>query len=173
MHETATRTAEHNRHRAEAEAAALRARAEQDARRLREQAEQEVDRLGSLRDGARSEIAQAPGGAAPRPTTPNVDVYVASVADPARSIVVPGVGYGAVSAYRALTPGRASATTARAPRRRRAGSAVPRSRWPPRSPWAAGSWGRSASRPPPPRRPRPVRPSFPPRCARPSSTSRR
>ncbi len=39
------------------------------------------------------------------PDTPDVDVYVASVADPARSFVVPGVGYGAVSPYRALTPG--------------------------------------------------------------------
>jgi len=58
MHETAGRTAEHNRQRAEAEAAALRARAEHDARRLREQAEQEVTRLGTLRDGARSEIAR-------------------------------------------------------------------------------------------------------------------
>ena len=39
------------------------------------------------------------------PDTPKVDVYVASVADPANSIVVPGVGYGAVSPYRAVTPG--------------------------------------------------------------------
>ena len=30
------------------------------------------------------------------PDTPNVDVYVASVSDPAKSFVVPGVGYGAV-----------------------------------------------------------------------------
>ena len=35
------------------------------------------------------------------PDTPKVDVYVASVADPGNSIVVPGVGYGAVSPYRA------------------------------------------------------------------------
>ena len=39
------------------------------------------------------------------PDTPKVDVYVASVADPAKSFVVPGVGYGAVSPYQALTPG--------------------------------------------------------------------
>ena len=32
-------------------------------------------------------------------------MYVASVADPAQSFVVPGVGYGAVSAYRPLSPG--------------------------------------------------------------------
>jgi hypothetical protein len=39
------------------------------------------------------------------PDTPKVDVYVASVADPARSFVVPGVGYGAVSPYRSLPAG--------------------------------------------------------------------
>ena len=39
------------------------------------------------------------------PDTPQVDVYVASAADPARSFIVPGVGYGAVSAYRPLPPG--------------------------------------------------------------------
>ena len=39
------------------------------------------------------------------PDTPNVDVYVSSVADPRDSFVVPGVGYGAVSPYRALAPG--------------------------------------------------------------------
>ena len=39
------------------------------------------------------------------PDTPNVDVYVGSVADPAQSFVVPGVGYGAVSAYRSLPAG--------------------------------------------------------------------
>jgi hypothetical protein len=39
------------------------------------------------------------------PDTPNVDVYVSSVADPKDSFVVPGVGYGAVSPYRALAPG--------------------------------------------------------------------
>ena len=39
------------------------------------------------------------------PDTPKVDVYVASAADPARSFVVPGVGYGAVSAYRPLPSG--------------------------------------------------------------------
>ena len=39
------------------------------------------------------------------PDTPNVDVYVASVADPSKTIVVPGVGYGAVSPYRAVAPG--------------------------------------------------------------------
>lgn len=39
------------------------------------------------------------------PDTPDVDVYVGSVADPARSFVVPGVGYGAVSSYRALPAG--------------------------------------------------------------------
>ncbi len=39
------------------------------------------------------------------PDTPKVDVYVASAADPARSIVVPGVGYGAVSPYQTLPAG--------------------------------------------------------------------
>ena len=39
------------------------------------------------------------------PDTPNVDVYVASVSDPAKSFVVPGVGYGAVSAYQPLPSG--------------------------------------------------------------------
>lgn len=39
------------------------------------------------------------------PDTPNVDVYVDSAADPARSIVVPGVGYGAVSPYQTLPAG--------------------------------------------------------------------
>lgn len=39
------------------------------------------------------------------PDTPKVDVYVASVADSTRSFVVPGVGYGAVSPYRALPAG--------------------------------------------------------------------
>ncbi len=39
------------------------------------------------------------------PDTPKVDVYVASVANPSQSIVVPGVGYGAVSPYRPLAPG--------------------------------------------------------------------
>jgi hypothetical protein len=39
------------------------------------------------------------------PDTPNVDVYVASVSDPARSFVVPGVGYGAVSPYQPLPSG--------------------------------------------------------------------
>jgi len=39
------------------------------------------------------------------PDTPKVDVYVASVADPGNSIVVPGVGYGAVSPYRPVAPG--------------------------------------------------------------------
>lgn len=34
-----------------------------------------------------------------------MDVYVASVADPARSFTVPGVGYGAVSPYTALPAG--------------------------------------------------------------------
>ena len=38
------------------------------------------------------------------PDTPTGDVYVDSVADPARSFVVPGVGYGAVSAYKPLPP---------------------------------------------------------------------
>ena len=36
------------------------------------------------------------------PDTPQVDVYVDSVSDPGRSFVVPGVGYGAVSDYRAI-----------------------------------------------------------------------
>ncbi len=39
------------------------------------------------------------------PDTPNVDVYVDSLSDRARSFVVPGVGYGAVSAYRPLPAG--------------------------------------------------------------------
>lgn len=39
------------------------------------------------------------------PDTPQVDVYVAAVADPAGSFVVPGVGYGAVSQYRPVRPG--------------------------------------------------------------------
>lgn len=39
------------------------------------------------------------------PDTPDVDVYVNSVADPNSSFVVPGVGYGAVSPYRSLPPG--------------------------------------------------------------------
>ena len=39
------------------------------------------------------------------PDTPEVDVYVSSAADPAQSFVVPGVGYGAVSAYQPLSPG--------------------------------------------------------------------
>jgi hypothetical protein len=38
------------------------------------------------------------------PDTPTVDVYVDSVADPSRSFVVPGVGYGAVSDYKQLPP---------------------------------------------------------------------
>jgi hypothetical protein len=38
------------------------------------------------------------------PDTPPVDVYVDSAADPSRSFVVPGVGYGAVSDYRPLPP---------------------------------------------------------------------
>ena len=38
------------------------------------------------------------------PDTPTVDVYVDSAADPARSFVVPGVGYGAVSQYQPLPP---------------------------------------------------------------------
>ena len=39
------------------------------------------------------------------PDTPNVDVYVDSLSDRSRSFVVPGVGYGAVSPYRALPAG--------------------------------------------------------------------
>jgi len=39
------------------------------------------------------------------PDTPDVDVYVASVSEPALSFVVPGVGYGSVSPYRALPAG--------------------------------------------------------------------
>ena len=38
------------------------------------------------------------------PDTPTVDVYVDSAADPARSFVVPGVGYGVVSQYQPLAP---------------------------------------------------------------------
>jgi hypothetical protein len=39
------------------------------------------------------------------PDTPNVDVYLASVSDPALRFVVDGVGYGAVSDYRVLPRG--------------------------------------------------------------------
>lgn len=39
------------------------------------------------------------------PDTPTVDVYVGSVADPAQSFVLTGVGYGAVSPYRPVPPG--------------------------------------------------------------------
>jgi Domain of unknown function (DUF4397) len=39
------------------------------------------------------------------PDTPQVDVYVTSAADPSRSFVVPGVGYGAVSSYQPLPSG--------------------------------------------------------------------
>jgi hypothetical protein len=39
------------------------------------------------------------------PDTPPVDVYVLSVADPAQSFVLPGVGYGAVSEYRPVPAG--------------------------------------------------------------------
>ena len=54
--------------------------------------------------------AAAPAGASPSyvrlahlsPDTPQVDVYVDSAADPARSFVVPGVGYGVVSDYRPM-----------------------------------------------------------------------
>ena len=38
------------------------------------------------------------------PDTPTVDVYVDSAADPSRSFVVHGVGYGAVSQYQPLPP---------------------------------------------------------------------
>ncbi len=38
------------------------------------------------------------------PDTPQVDVYVDSAADPSRSFVVPGVGYGVVSDYTPLPP---------------------------------------------------------------------
>jgi hypothetical protein len=38
------------------------------------------------------------------PDTPRVDVYVDSAADPSRSFVVPGVGYGTVSDYRPMPP---------------------------------------------------------------------
>jgi hypothetical protein len=38
------------------------------------------------------------------PDTPTVDVYVDSAADPSRSFVVPGVGYGVVSQYQPLAP---------------------------------------------------------------------
>jgi hypothetical protein len=38
------------------------------------------------------------------PETPSVDVYVDSAADPSRSFVVPGVGYGVVSQYQPLPP---------------------------------------------------------------------
>lgn len=54
----------------------------------------------------------APAGAAAylrlahlSPDTPSVDVYVGSVGNPDESFVLPGVGYGAVSPYRALATG--------------------------------------------------------------------
>ena len=55
------------------------------------------------------------------PDSAKVDVYVASVADPGNSIVVPGVGYGAVSSYRPVAPGSyvVSMRAAGAPRTRR------------------------------------------------------
>lgn len=66
--------------------------------------------LGLLATSASVAAAQGAGDAYLRlahlsPDTPNVDVYVASVADPGRSFVVPGVGYGAVSQYQALPVG--------------------------------------------------------------------
>lgn len=69
--------------------------------------------LGLLLSGASVAAAQQQGGGGEAyvrlahlsPDTPNVDVYVASVADPSRSFVVPGVGYGAVSPYQALPAG--------------------------------------------------------------------
>lgn len=67
--------------------------------------------LGLLLAGASVATAQEGGGQAYlrlahlSPDTPDVDVYVGSVADPALSFVVPGVGYGAVSPYRALPAG--------------------------------------------------------------------
>src|SRR4029453_6754659 len=39
------------------------------------------------------------------PDTPAVDVYVDSVADPAASITLAGVGYGTVSGYQDVPPG--------------------------------------------------------------------
>lgn len=44
------------------------------------------------------------------PDTPSVDVYVTSVSDPSQSLMIPGVGYGAVSGYRSMTPGIYSVT---------------------------------------------------------------
>ena len=38
------------------------------------------------------------------PDTPNVDVYVASVADASRNFIAKGVGYGAISDYRLVQP---------------------------------------------------------------------
>lgn len=66
--------------------------------------------LASGATGAAAQDGQAASTAYLRlahlsPDTPNVDVYVASVADPARSFVVPGVGYGAVSPYRVVPAG--------------------------------------------------------------------
>lgn len=67
--------------------------------------------LGMLLSGASFAAAQPGGGEAYlrlahlSPDTPDVDIYVSSVADPSRSFVVPGVGYGAVSPYRALPAG--------------------------------------------------------------------
>jgi hypothetical protein len=67
--------------------------------------------IGLLLSGASVAAAQGGGSEAYlrlahlSPDTPNVDVYVASVADPTRSFVVPGVGYGAVSPYQSLPAG--------------------------------------------------------------------
>jgi hypothetical protein len=57
-------------------------------------------------------LASTPAGGQPAylrlahlsPDTPTVDVYVDSAADPSRSFVVPGVGYGAVSDYKPMPP---------------------------------------------------------------------
>lgn len=62
--------------------------------------------------GAGTALAQPPSGAPAylrlahlSPDTPNVDVYLASVADPAQNAVIPGVGYGAISDYRPVPAG--------------------------------------------------------------------
>ena len=94
------------------------------------------------------------------PDTPTVDVYVDSAADPARSFVVPGVGYGAVSDYKPLPPDSyvISMRAAGAPASRR------------RSSRPASTRGRARPTPSPARA---ARPSWACRCSTTSWTARR
>lgn len=61
-------------------------------------------------------VSAAPASAAPAtdtylrlaqlsPAAPGTDLVVSSVADPGRSVTIPGVGYGGVTAYRRIEPG--------------------------------------------------------------------